>query len=312
MGKLALNRAIEYDVLPRAYDSNYVNKSGYNKHIRRLENEIRRNVDTGGSGEGVGYSSQRRAGDYAAVVEQIKDIATEQESAFRKWTKDARDLATKRRIQVGEQEGPDSGQRYSPGRRSESTGDGGGERASGYDPRNEAPLVDAPKTKGATGPDQRVVKAAERYARSAGIDLKRQANYVDVDKERAVKIAKAYEDMVDDPSNQDVSNAYRDLIKQTVGQYQALADEGFSFYFFDGENDPYGEEDGGFGNPYNAIRDLRMTGVPIRFQKIRRLRFALAGETGPMEGNKNRLQGLRSIHARSVPGYSSSALFVSV
>jgi len=54
----------------------------FNKHIRKLENEIRRDTDTGGSVEGVGDTTGRRASDYAAVVEQIKGIAAKQESAF--------------------------------------------------------------------------------------------------------------------------------------------------------------------------------------------------------------------------------------
>ena len=539
MQKFASKGAIFYQDLPRSYDSSYIEKSDYNKHIRRLEDEIRRNADTGGSGEAVGDTPERRASDYAAIVELIKGIAAEQESAFRKWTKNARELAAKRNVQLGNQRGADSGQRYSPGRKQDPnasrrrvdgrvlggnlrarsgrndgrvgldysqerfnkehgldssipslvavyenpagpvlelnprytaeiyhktldklrsshpagiqvslkdvdeyrgfrlfmaedgtavaalngqdmvslasgknasgtsmgskilhtlieqggrTGDaygsflpnlyakfgfqpvarlgwsddiwkeyadaevaagrftaesvdpgvlfkawGGkvdyyfvaytgdttpfdtldkalvekvplvedwdagleaqqkalrdvaqkkakenrdeskkvskrsgtrfgvgrkteveGRRGeAGYDTQYQTPLADAPRKQGATGPDPKVVQAAERYAKSVGIELKRQAKYVAVDEKFAKRIAKAYEEMANDPFDPKVVEAFRELYVQTTAQYQALVDEGFSFYFYDGKNDPYADKEGGFSNPYNAIRELR-------------------------------------------------------
>ena len=41
------------------------------------------------------------------------------------------------------------------------------------------------------------------------------------------------------------------MARQTMDQYRALTDAGYSFYFFDESNDPYA------GNPWNAVRDLR-------------------------------------------------------
>lgn len=114
-----------------------------------------------------------------------------------------------------------------------------------------APLAGAPLIQGATGPDARIVAAAEQYAASVGIDLKRQAEYVAVDPERAARIASAYEDMAHAPQEPAVREAYADLIRQTVAQYRALEAAGFTFYFFDETNDPYD------GNPWNAMRDLR-------------------------------------------------------
>jgi hypothetical protein len=247
MQKFALKGAVRYDVLPRLYESSYIKKSDYNKHIRNLENEIRKNSDTGGSGEALGYTEDGGASDYAAVVEQIKGIATKQESAFRKWTKDARERVAKRKVQFGDQQGPDSGQRYSPGRRSEPAGDGRGRDQS----RKYSPLEGAPSSQGATGPDPRLVDVAEKYARENGIDLKRQAEYVKVDEDRAKRISKAYEDMPHDPQDPKVKEAYQELAKQTKAQYDALVADGYTFTFYDNESDPYA------GNPMNAMRDLR-------------------------------------------------------
>lgn len=53
------------------------------------------------------------------------------------------------------------------------------------------------------------------------------------------------------PQDPAVRAAYEDLVAQTMAQYQALVDAGYSFYFADERNDPYG------GNPWNAMRDLR-------------------------------------------------------
>jgi hypothetical protein len=70
---------------------------------------------------------------------------------------------------------------------SERTGDGGG-RAAG---RSLAPLEGAPRIEGATGPDARLNTVAEDYARSIGIDLKRQAVFAKVDDEAARNLLSA-------------------------------------------------------------------------------------------------------------------------
>ena len=119
------------------------------------------------------------------------------------------------------------------------------------------PLAGSPVIQGFTGPDPSIVNVAKRYAASRGIEFKRQAEYADVDPERAVRIADAYQTMVHDPQNPAVADAYEQLIEQTTAQYQMLVDAGYQFYFFDPENDPYADQPGGFGNPYNAVRDLR-------------------------------------------------------
>lgn len=57
--------------------------------------------------------------------------------------------------------------------------------------------------------------------------------------------------MKNDPSDPAVHEAYRDLIRQTRSQYDALVGAGYEFTFFDSSTDPYD------GNPWNAMRDLR-------------------------------------------------------
>jgi hypothetical protein len=126
-------------------------------------------------------------------------------------------------------------------------GDGGGRPARG----SAEALPGAPTVDGATGPDGRLVEVAERYARDNGIDLRRQAEYVDVDPARAARIAAAYEAMPHAPQDPKVREAYENLIRQTVAQYRALEAAGYRFFLFDEKTDPYA------GNPWNAMRDLR-------------------------------------------------------
>jgi hypothetical protein len=114
-----------------------------------------------------------------------------------------------------------------------------------------APLEGAPVIKGAEGPDPALVAVAEQYAKDNGINLKRQSEYVIADPERGKRIAKAYEEMISDPSNPKVKKAYKELIDQTKKQYEALVKAGYEFTFFDGNSDPYD------GNPSSAMRDLR-------------------------------------------------------
>ena len=131
--------------------------------------------------------------------------------------------------------------------RSEPTGDGAGRYAGG----SLAPLAGAPTVEGAAGPDPRLVAVAEQYARDNGIPLRRQAEYVKVDVERAKRIAQAYDEMKHDPQAPRVKQAYDDLARQTMAQYQALVNAGYQFWFMDPAADPYQ------GNPWNAMRDLR-------------------------------------------------------
>jgi len=129
---------------------------------------------------------------------------------------------------------------------------GAGDGGRGETVRGLAPLEGAPQVKGASGPDMRLVRVAEDYARSIGIDLRRQAYYAKVDPDRATRIAAAYEAMPHAPNDPKVKEAYQNLIDQTTAQYRALEDAGYKFWFMDPENvGEYGS------SPWNAMRDIR-------------------------------------------------------
>lgn len=126
-----------------------------------------------------------------------------------------------------------------------------GDRGRRDEGRVIAPLAGAPVISEATGPDANLVKIAQEYAKRNGIPYKRQASYVEVDEDRAKRIAQAYDEMPHAPQDPAVKEAYADLIRQTRAQYDALVNDGYEFTFFDSQSDPYG------GNPFNAMRDLR-------------------------------------------------------
>lgn len=130
------------------------------------------------------------------------------------------------------------------------SGDGGGREEAG----RFAPLEDAPAVEGFYGPDPSIVKVAEQYAKDKGIKLKRQARYVDVDPDRARRIADEYEKMEHAPQDPKVKKAYQDLVNQTIDQYRALEKAGYKFWFIDlkrPDNLSY------LSSPWNAMRDVR-------------------------------------------------------
>jgi hypothetical protein len=133
----------------------------------------------------------------------------------------------------------------------ERTGDGGGRRTTVSE---ITPLQGAPKVQGSTGPDKQLVSVAEKYAADNKIELKRQGEYIEVDEDRARRLAEEYAKMDNDPQNPKVKEAYAELIKQTKAQYQALVDAGYKFWFID-LNNPENIEY--ISSPYNAMRDLR-------------------------------------------------------
>jgi hypothetical protein len=120
--------------------------------------------------------------------------------------------------------------------------------------RRFAPLEGAPSVQGINGGDPQLIAVAEEYARKNGISLKRQSEYAKVDENRAKRIADEYEKMKHDPQNPKVKEAYENLIKQTIAQYEALTDAGYKFWFIDA-NIPSNAEYA--STPYNALRDAR-------------------------------------------------------
>ena len=90
------------------------------------------------------------------------------------------------------------------------------------------------------GPIPDVVRAAQAYARAKGLPVRRQASYVEVDVDRAKRIAAAYEAMEHNPSDPRVKAAYEAMIKETLDQFQFVKATGLRIDFIEpGMADPY-------------------------------------------------------------------------
>lgn len=100
-------------------------------------------------------------------------------------------------------------------------------------------------------PVESVVRAARAYAASVGLPVRRQSEYVKVDVERAKRIAEAYENMKDDPTNPEVAAAYDAMIEETLAQYQFVKATGLKIEAIEeGQADPYPE------GPKQVLEDL--------------------------------------------------------
>lgn len=99
------------------------------------------------------------------------------------------------------------------------------------------------------GTDQRIVDTAKQYAADKGLKYNPLQEYVQVNPERAQKIAEAFEKMKNNPSDPKVKKTYDALIDETMAQYEAARKSGIKFEFMPQNVDLY-------GNPRNAINDL--------------------------------------------------------
>lgn len=98
------------------------------------------------------------------------------------------------------------------------------------------------------GTDQRLVDVADRYMSDRGMTYLPQRDYVEVDPQRAARLANAFDSMQHAPEAPAVKSAYEALARETQDQFEALLKAGYKFDFIRGA-DPY-------GNPRNAINDL--------------------------------------------------------
>lgn len=102
--------------------------------------------------------------------------------------------------------------------------------------------LSAPPDKG----NDSIRRVADEYAKEKGIKLKHGEPAIDVDPERAKKIAKAYEEMEHKPNNKKVKAAYDALIGETLDQFQHIKNSGLKISKIE-----EGQE-----NPYKSSKDL--------------------------------------------------------
>ena len=118
----------------------------------------------------------------------------------------------------------------------------------------ERPLTGAPtriKVDGQVltfGPFAPAREAARKYMESTGREYTPVQTYQKVDIPFAERVAEAFDEMADDPTNPEVAAAYQAMIEETVAQWQFIKETGLVVEFIEGD-DPY-------GNPWNAILDV--------------------------------------------------------
>lgn len=102
------------------------------------------------------------------------------------------------------------------------------------------------------GHDPRVRQVARDYAKTSGIPYNPPTVYRKVDPDRAKRIADAYDAMPHDPHNPLVKASYDAMLRETLGQYQAMKKAGVKMEFYrDPTDDPYKS------NPRLAVEDIR-------------------------------------------------------
>lgn len=103
--------------------------------------------------------------------------------------------------------------------------------------------------KASPGPVPGVREVATAYMQRHGLPIRHQASYVTVDVERAREIARLYDEMPDTPNDPAVRAAYEALARETIEQYKALLELGYTFEWITGK-DPY-------ASPREAIIDMQ-------------------------------------------------------
>lgn len=90
------------------------------------------------------------------------------------------------------------------------------------------------------GPLGRAREAAESYMKAAGLPYDPPKQYLKVDKERATRIAGAFDAMPHAPDDPQVKASYEALARETLAQWQAIKATGLKVEWIkDGQPDPY-------------------------------------------------------------------------
>ena len=96
-------------------------------------------------------------------------------------------------------------------------------------------------------PLQDSAEISERYQGSTGLPVQEPRRIIELDQDQAQVIGKAYDEMKHDPTNPEVRRAYEALVQETLAQYDAILDAGYSMELSNVEYD----------NSPDMIDDLR-------------------------------------------------------
>jgi hypothetical protein len=88
-------------------------------------------------------------------------------------------------------------------------------------------------------PNEETAQISKTYKEKEGIDASEGSKIEQVDTDRAMSIADAYEAMEDAPDNPEVQEAYNAMADETAKQHQAILDSGYEVEIWEGEGEPY-------------------------------------------------------------------------
>lgn len=102
------------------------------------------------------------------------------------------------------------------------------------------------------GPIGKIHDTAEQYMKSAGLSYNPPKTHKPVDKERATRIAQAFDQMEHNPNDPKVKAAYQALARETLAQWQAVKKTGLKVEWIKpGQQDPYAD------TPRRAAMDVQ-------------------------------------------------------
>lgn len=99
------------------------------------------------------------------------------------------------------------------------------------------------------GQNSAIINSAEQYANDSGLKLLTPTQYLPIEEQFSRRVADSYQNMIDDPGNPRVQQAYNALSNETMEQYEQMLRDGINPFFIN-DNDPYG------ASPYLALQDL--------------------------------------------------------
>lgn len=88
-------------------------------------------------------------------------------------------------------------------------------------------------------PNKTAQRLESQYKKEHGLKTGTHPKIKKLDKERAMRIADAYEEMKHDPFDPQVRKSYEALANETIQQYKKLLDEGVDFEYWRGKGEPY-------------------------------------------------------------------------
>jgi hypothetical protein len=133
------------------------------------------------------------------------------------------------------------------------------QRAAARGAQGESPLIGAPTAPlpvagkpYVAAPVKKAVKTAENYTKTRGIPYQPLKTYKKVDRNRAARIAAAYDEMPHAPNDPEVRAAYDAMIDETLDQWNEIKKTGLKIEFIRPDMpDPYA------ASPRLAIMDVR-------------------------------------------------------